>query len=379
MEQRDRLIAFMNAYSQGKSGGDMVFIEIAKRFRDYDKVIVTSLLGKKLCQENGLQGKYLVTTQEPEFRNVVWTYIKRIIKAFFLKLKVEKRDVFLGTSDFLPDVLPIFWLKLRNKKNKWVQHIFHLTPSSRKIPFLAQKVSLLLIKHLADSVVVDNHLLQEELIKVGLDSQKIVVNHPGINLQYLRLAGAKKEKIYDGIFMAQMRSSKGIFDLIKIWQWVCQERPEAKLGIIGKGEKEIMERIKAEVENAGLGKNIDLLGFLEDDRAFKTIKISKIFVFPSHEEGFGIASLQAQALGLPVVAWDLPVFTEVFPQGMIKVAMGKIEKFANEVANLLADRELYWKLSKEAVDNASQYDWDKTAKRELELIKGRAKNEKSKI
>lgn len=366
---RLRLIAFMNAYSQGKSGGDMVFIEIAKRLKDYDKVIVTSLLGKKLCQESGLKGKFLITTRESEFRNVIWTYLRRTIKATFLKLKLKDKDILLGTSDFLPDVLPIFCLKLRNKKTRWVQHIFHLIPPNRQIPFLAQKVSLFLIKHLADLVVIDNRLLRQDLINIGLNPQKIVVNHPGIDLKYLRSIKPKTEGRYEGIFMAQLRPSKGIFDLIKIWKLVCKKLPEAKLGVIGKGEKKIMDKIKAEIENTGLGQNIDLLGFLEDDKAFAIIKASKVFVFPSHEEGFGIAPLEVQALGLPVVAWHLSVFSEVFPKGMIKVEMGETEKFAEEAVKLLTDPRFYRKLAKGAIENTSHYSWDKTAKRGLKIIK----------
>lgn len=369
MKKRARLIAFMNSYSQGKSGGDMVFIEVAKRLKDYDKVIITSLLGKELCQKSSLRGEYLITTKEGEFRNVIWTYLKRIVKAFFLQLKIEEEDVLLGTSDFLPDVIPIFWLKIKNKKTKWIQHIFHLIPSSRKIPFYSQRISLFFIKHWADKVVVDNSLLKDDLVdKFGFKSQKIVVNYPGINLKYLKSIKSPKNKICDAVFMAQLRPSKGIFDLIKIWKLVCQERPGAKLGIIGKGEREIVRKFRAEIEAVDLRKNVDLLGYLEDDRAFATIKASKIFVFPSHEEGFGIAPLEAQACGLPVVAWNLPAFEEVFPEGMIKVKTGNIEKFASKVMELIVNKQLYQKLAEEAINNARRYDWDKVAKRELYLL-----------
>ena len=365
---RPRLIAFMNSYSQGKSGGDMVFIEIAKRIKSFEKVIITSYLGKKLCQENGIEAKYLVTTKEFEFKNVILTYLQRTIKAFFFDFKVKKNNVLLGTSDFLSDVLPIFWLKIKNPKVKWIQHIFHLIPSLRKISYFAQKISFLLIKNRADLIIVDNSLLKKELVKLGFNKKKIEVNYPGIKLEYLKKIKPAKRG-YEGIFMAQLRPSKGIFDLIKIWKLVCREKPEARLGVIGKGEKEIMEEIKTKVENAGLKRNIKLLGFLEDDKAFGTIKASQVFVFPSREEGFGIAPLEAQALGLPAVAWNLPVFDEVFPKGMIKLKMGQIEEFAEEVINLLNNKNFYQKLSKEAKGNAGKYNWEKSAEREILLMK----------
>lgn len=363
-----KIIAFMNSYSQGKSGGDVFFIEVAKRLKDYRKVIVTSLLGKELCQKFSLSGEFLVTTCETEFRNVILVYTKRIVKAFSLKINLEDGDVVLGTSDFLPDVLPIFWLKLRNKKARWVQHIFHLIPSSRKIPFFAQRLSFLLIKPLADVIIVDNTLLKDELAELGFGPQKISVNYPGIDLDYLRSVEVGDGRGYDGIFMARLHPSKGIFDLVKIWRLICGERPGAKLGIIGKGVAEVERDLKILIKTEGLEKNIELLGYLEDGAAFAAIKSSKVFVFPSHEEGFGIAPLEAQALGLPVVTWNLPVFAEVFPKGMVKVEMGNVENFAKVVLNLLTNPSDYEKLSDEAVVNASQFEWDKVARRELMLI-----------
>lgn len=138
--------------------------------------------------------------------------------------------------------------------------------------------------------------------------------------------------------------------------------------MIGGGAETMVKRMQSLIKSEGLKKNIDLLGYLEDDDAFAIIKSSKIFVFPSREEGFGLASLEAQALGLPVIAWDLPVYQEVFPQGMIKVKIKNIRRFADEVLKLLANKENYQRLSKAAIDNASRYDWDQAAKREFQII-----------
>lgn len=367
-EKKPKVIAFMNAYSQGKSGGDVVFIEIAKRLGGYDKLIITSLLGKKLCQRNGVKGNYLITTRELEFKNVAWTYLQRIIKVLRLKLELGSSDVFLGTSDFLPDVLPAFFLKIKNDNNRWVQHIFHLIPSSRKIPFLAQRLSFNLIKRKADLIVVDNTLLKKELIRLGFPSRKIFINYPGIDLDYLKSVRPKEENAYEGVFMAQLRPQKGIFDLLKIWKVVVDQLPRARLGIIGKGPEKVLAELKREIGEMRLKGNIDLLGYLPDDEAFGIIKASKVFVFPSHEEGFGIAALEAQAMGLPVVAWDLPVFAEIFPRGMIKVKMGQVNEFANNVINLLRANDFYLRISKKAESNSSRFSWESAAKREAKFL-----------
>ena len=365
--KKPKLIAFMNAYSQGKSGGDMAFIEIAKRVKNFEKVIITSYLGEKLCQKNGVKAKYLITTKEKEFKNIIWTYLQRVAKALLFDFKAKKDDILLGTSDFLPDVLPIFWLKIKNPKAIWVQHIFHLIPSSRKIPFFAQKISFLLIKNKVDLVIIDNSLLKNDLINLGFSENKIMVNSPGVDIKKIESFIPSNAK-YDCVFLGRLNISKGIFDLIEIWKILTKKNPNISLAIIGSGNKKLEQQLKNRISENNLEKNIDILGFLEDKKAFGILKSSKVFVFPSHEEGFGIAPLEAQACGLPVVAWNLPAFEEVFPKGMIKVKIGNIEKFASKVMELIANKQLYQELAEEAIYNASRYDWDKVAKRELYLL-----------
>lgn len=355
MVNKKRIIAFMNAYSHGKSGGDMVFIEIVKRVSNWDKLVITSRLGKKLCEENDVKATFITTSNERIFSHTLLTYITRTIRGLFLNIKSTSGDIYLGTSDFFPDVFPILFLKLKHRNIKWIQHIFHIIPRKRFFMHLLQLKSFFFIKHFANHIIVDNSLLRDELIAMGFDYDKITVNYPGIDTKKLDMIKPTSENKYDAVFMAQLRPQKGLDDLVKIWQKVNEKLPHARLAIIGKGEKKIRE-------------NIEYLGYVEDDEAFPIIKSSSLFLFPSHEEGFGIAAVQAQALGLPIIAWNLAVFNEIFPKGMICIEEGNIDRFAQEVVHLLTDSHYHRTLSREAVQNSKRFDWDKTADREIEII-----------
>lgn len=362
-----KVAASMNAFSQGRSGSDMVFVEISKR-TNMQITLITSLLGKKLCEENGLNLNFLVTTKEEVFSNVLFTYFKRIILGFLYVFRVWGYDIVLGTSDFLPDVIPSFFLRAKSKKSVWIQHIFHIINSERKIPYLMQKLSFRIIKDFADVIVVDNSLLKNQLIQLGFNSEKIHIIYPGINLNYL-LAFNEKMESYDGIIMGQLRESKGIFDLVQIWRLVVDEIPTARLGIIGRGNDNDVLKMTKLISDLSLGGNIDVLGFLPNEEAFATIKGSKLCVFPSHEEGFGIVPLECQALGVPVVAWNLPVFEEVFPKGMIKFERGKNELFAQKAVDLLENEKMRLNLAREAVENAKRFSWESTAEQFEKLCK----------
>lgn len=53
---------------------------------------------------------------------------------------------------------------------------------------------------------------------------------------------------------------------------------------------------------------------------------------------------------------------------MIRVQKGNVKKLALMVKILLENRDMQEKLSEDALEQAKQYDWDKAARKELEII-----------
>lgn len=360
-----KMVAFLNSYTQGKSGGDICFIEIAKRLKKFNKIIVTSLLGKKLCEEAGLEADYIVTTREKKFNNVIITYIRRIFKGLMCNIK---SDLIYATSDFLPDVLPALRIKMKNRYVKWIQKVFHLIPPKRTIPFYAQKASHFFIKYFADLIIVDNTLLKKDLEKMGFNPTHIIVNPPGINSEYFYNIKPSEDIKYDGVFLARLHPSKGIYDLIKIWEYVCKILPKAKLAVIGHGDNRTKRCLKQRIEGEGLKENIDILGHLPDSEAFGIVKSSRLFIFPSYEEGFGIVIAEAMACGLPVVVYDLPVYKEYFEKGIVRIPIGNTEVFAKAIMDLLRNLDMYLNLKGEAIEVCKKFNWDDVYKAELSYI-----------
>ena len=160
-----KLLAFINSYTSGDSGGDSVFVEIYKRLSKYNLSVVTSKLGIEYCKKNGVKANYICTTNEKKFANIILTYSKRIFIGIIKGISLSNLSVIISSSDFLTDVAPSYFTKLRNPKALWIQHIFHLTPKSRRIPYYAQKLSFIFIKHKTDVIIVDSMKLKNELQK----------------------------------------------------------------------------------------------------------------------------------------------------------------------------------------------------------------------
>jgi glycosyltransferase involved in cell wall biosynthesis len=364
---KKRLVVFFNSYTWGISGGDVCLLELTKRMHDLNLLIVTSKLGKALSQAHGLNADYLLTTKEAKFKGVIRIYIMRIIKSLFLPLKVGKSDILYASSDFLPDVIPAFVRKFRNRKVKWVQKIFHIIPADRPVTHYAQRFSFFLIRRLADTVIVDNSLLRDELAYRKFDPNKIQINYPGINLaDYQGNSIPANES--EAVFLGRFHQSKGIFDLVDIWRRVSAVMPQAKLCIIGGGNIQIREELKKKISQARLENNITLAGYLEKQEMIGTMKKSKVFIFPSHEEGFGIAIAEAMGCGLPVVAWDLPVYRDVFQENIIQVKENDAHSFAGEIIKLLEDSVSRRKVSEAGYEYIKRYSLDNAVNRELQIL-----------
>jgi len=129
--------------------------------------------------------------------------------------------------------------------------------------------------------------------------QEIFVAPNGIDLKMIQKVKPAKEKS-DVIFAGRLLENKHVDVLVKSIALVKKDYPQIKAFIIGNGpEKHTLEQL---IKTLQLEDNVKLLGFLEKHtNLYALFKSSKVFVFPSTREGFGIAALEANACGLPVI------------------------------------------------------------------------------
>lgn len=135
------------------------------------------------------------------------------------------------------------------------------------------------------------------VINNPINVEKFIFNHE--DREYYREKLKIENKIVIG-HVGRFVFSKNHFFLLKVFKKIITQYPEAVLVLVGSGV--LKADIEQQIKELEMEDNVILLG--ETSEAYRVYNAFDIFVFPSIYEGLGIALVEAQANGLPVVASD---------------------------------------------------------------------------
>lgn len=382
MKRNKNILIIANALITPGSigGGDRFSIEIISRLTDYNINVITPKVGYSHWRKT--RNKRIVYHILPQTifdgnqgaPAVFLAYFFRSLQTIPILKKLSPPDVIISASEFIPDVLPCFWYKKKHPRIRWISRFFHLVPPPYRRKgnllvnlggYILQKISLFILRF-SDLLLLDNPYLVQELVKQGITKEKLAVNFGGVDIKKISHYKPLHVEKFTAVSVGGISEHKGTFNMIAIWKKVISVVPETRLAIVGSGPKSIRKRLIQEIRTNHLEKNIKILGFLPHQKGrqmplFDILKNSEVFLFPDHEAGFGLVIVEAMACGLPVVAYNLPIFGSVYKKGFFCSPLGNTKEFAQKIITLLTNQELYKKLSQEAYKQAEEFDWDKAA------------------
>lgn len=369
------------------SGGDRVFVEMARRWSVHHRVTV-------ICPEEVIDSlrKEVPATALRTLPRIPFThsrvalnrvcliplvYLMRCL-ATLACLRRCRGDALVLSGDFFCNVLPAFWAVRRGRFRLLVANVFHINESlfrrranpalNTLVSFLLQRLSLRFIRRRADLVLLLNRQVAERLKGMGFAQERLKVVGAGLDVKAIERVPPIPGRAYDAVFFGRFNPTKGCFDLPAIWKAVTDEIPAARLGVIGAGNDPWRRRVQEDLKALGLDRCVDFLGFLPYEEAYGILKASSVLITPSYEEGWGITICEAFACGVPVVAYDLPVYEEVFPRVLRTAPLGDREAFGRQVVDLLRDREAAGRLAGAGRALVARYDWEALAQREIALF-----------
>lgn len=107
--------------------------------------------------------------------------------------------------------------------------------------------------------------------------------------------------------------------------------------IIGRGPER--ERLAGRIERGGLGDRVRLHGFIPEARKVALLGAARLNVTASEFEGWGLTVMEAAALGVPTVAYDVAGLRDSVRDGVTGWLVRDGERLADVVGRALAELE----------------------------------------
>jgi len=126
--------------------------------------------------------------------------------------------------------------------------------------------------------------------------------------------------------------------------------------------------LRYHVEEEGLTDAIKFVGYLKGDKKFDVLRKSKVFLMTSYFDSYPNVVIEAMAMGLPIIAYDLATYSVFNGGGIVKTPIGDTHAMADKILRLLESDTLRLKLSMRSYTFAAQRKWAQVGEQILEFL-----------
>jgi len=218
----------------------------------------------------------------------------------------------------------------------------------------------------ADYITATSKALTEETRKYT--DKKVYTIPFGIDTNiFYKYEKDHKDNVTIGI-VKSLEEVYGIKYLIEAFALLHKNYKNIELLIVGGGT--LYQDMVSLCKKLGIYDKVKFTGKVDNSEVPKYINMMDIFVMPSLQESFGVAALEAEACGVPVIASDVGGIPEVVldrETGYL-VKPGDIGGICEKIDVLIRDRGLREKMGKKSIEFIKQnYDWHKNVDEMYEL------------
>jgi colanic acid/amylovoran biosynthesis glycosyltransferase len=214
------------------------------------------------------------------------------------------------------------------------------------------------------------------LLNLGFRESQLIVHYLGVDITFFKPTKSlteKKEKL-NLVSVGRLINLKGHRYAIKAVKILKDKGVDLNYNIIGDGPD--YKKLKKLIIEENLCDIVKLRGIKNKSDIRKYYDKADIFLFPStfcdktgRCEAFGVASIEAQAMGLPVIGFNSGGFPETIIEGAtgFSVEDRNIVEFASKIAYLNNNPLILFKMRNNAITNISNN--FSSTKADQELVK----------
>lgn len=150
----------------------------------------------------------------------------------------------------------------------------------------------------ADVVIaLDPHT--EKCLRSQTKARKVVRIPNPVPLERIPPPVADEERRNVMLFVGWVIKTKGVEELLQAWERLGAS--DWTLELVGPADEDYLRRLKAN----GMPQSVRFLGRMDSHEVVERMSRSRVFVFPSHTEGFPNALAEAMASSMTIVASDV--------------------------------------------------------------------------
>jgi len=205
---------------------------------------------------------------------------------------------------------------------------------------------------------------KDDLVARGIRADRIGILHNGIRQPEIAASPVSGRPCRVSYF-GRLERYKRVDLLLRALATLVPRFPALEIVIIGRGSRrDDLERLTAQL---GLSARTRFTGFASDSLRDALLADSRVCVCPSVKEGWGITVVEANALGVPVVATDVPGLRDAVLHEETGVLVAEaapdvlVARLAEAIGGLLADEARLARLAAGALAWSRRFDWDTSA------------------
>jgi len=340
--------------------------EIFRRLTDSHSITVLSSGG------GGLRNKSVQEIDGIEYRHFPEPFHRIFLPARYLAKFAGKTDLLIDNSDVgMPWLTPLYTRIPRiTIVHQLVREIFYqeLPRPLSDIGFFAEPLMYRLYSR--SRVVAVSQSTARELMEFGIPKSNVEVVSPGCTLPSHPRTTLKERSPNTVACVTRLMKYKGVQLAFMAFRRIVRESPEARLVIAGSGPYQT--ELEKMASDFGISNNVKFLGRISDEGKLKLYSESRVMISPSQREGFGMSVIEANSVGTPVVGWNVPGSRDsiLHNETGLLAPYPNDRAFAGDVVRLLADDDMWERLSQNAWKWAGDHSWDQSANSFRNMIDG---------
>jgi len=205
---------------------------------------------------------------------------------------------------------------------------------------------------------------RDDLVRRGLRDQEIGLVYNGITPPTLPPTPMAHRPLRVA-YLGRLEPYKRVDQLLRAVSSLVHRFAHLELLVVGRGSEQ--PRLAALAHELGIGARCHFAGFVPDTERDRLLASARVCVCPSVKEGWGITVVEANALGVPVVATDAPGLRDAVRHGETGLLVPDAEPrnfargLAGAIETLLSNDELAARLAEQARAWSRSFTWDSAA------------------